>query len=92
MNFISIRSVIGIVYRRSVSDWFILFFQKKSSYGHERRRMNNRTNLAQRGEVIRRTVYVSDIDHQVGEMCKRLLCSFPSFHPVSPFITFVLFI
>lgn len=27
--------------------------------------MNSRTSLAQREEVIRRTVYVSDIDHQV---------------------------
>lgn len=27
--------------------------------------MNSRTSLAQQEEVIRRTVYVSDIDHQV---------------------------
>lgn len=27
--------------------------------------MNSRTSMAQREEVIRRTVYVSDIDHQV---------------------------
>ncbi|XP_072977525.1 polyadenylate-binding protein-interacting protein 11-like isoform X2 [Typha angustifolia] len=31
------------------------------------RRTNTRTSLAQREEVIRRTVYVSDIDHQVTE-------------------------
>ncbi|KAJ1266955.1 hypothetical protein BS78_07G019500 [Paspalum vaginatum] len=32
-----------------------------------RRRTNSRTSMAQRDEVIRRTVYVSDIDHQVTE-------------------------
>uniref|UniRef100_A0A0D9X3U3 RRM domain-containing protein n=2 Tax=Leersia perrieri TaxID=77586 RepID=A0A0D9X3U3_9ORYZ len=32
-----------------------------------KRRMNSRTSMAQRDEVIRRTVYVSDIDHQVTE-------------------------
>ncbi|XP_020587000.1 polyadenylate-binding protein-interacting protein 11-like isoform X2 [Phalaenopsis equestris] len=40
---------------------------RRSTYCQEKRRMNSRTNLAQRGEVIRRTVYVSDIDHQVTE-------------------------
>ncbi|KAL6659541.1 hypothetical protein ACP70R_003581 [Stipagrostis hirtigluma subsp. patula] len=36
--------------------------------GHPgRRRSNSRTTMAQRDEVIRRTVYVSDIDHQVTE-------------------------
>ncbi|KAF0918801.1 hypothetical protein E2562_026174 [Oryza meyeriana var. granulata] len=36
--------------------------------GHAgKRRMNSRTSMAQRDEVIRRTVYVSDIDHQVTE-------------------------
>ncbi|KAL5222108.1 hypothetical protein ABZP36_026821 [Zizania latifolia] len=36
--------------------------------GHTgKRRMNSRTTMAQRDEVIRRTVYVSDIDHQVTE-------------------------
>ncbi|XP_030549091.1 polyadenylate-binding protein-interacting protein 12-like [Rhodamnia argentea] len=32
-----------------------------------RQRMNNRTSMAQREDVIRRTVYVSDIDQQVTE-------------------------
>ncbi|XP_062191869.1 polyadenylate-binding protein-interacting protein 12-like isoform X2 [Phragmites australis] len=37
-------------------------------HGHPgRRRTNSRTTMAQRDEVIRRTVYVSDIDHQVTE-------------------------
>lgn len=38
---------------------------RKSGYGEGRRRMNNRTSAAQREEVIRRTVHVSDIDQQV---------------------------
>ncbi|KAJ0968757.1 hypothetical protein J5N97_021634 [Dioscorea zingiberensis] len=41
--------------------------RKKNGYGQGKRRMNNRTSLAQKEEVIRRTVYVSDIDHQVTE-------------------------
>ncbi|CAL9119773.1 unnamed protein product [Musa acuminata var. zebrina] len=41
--------------------------RKKNGYGQGKRRMNSRTSLAQRDEVIRRTVYVSDIDHQVTE-------------------------
>ncbi|XP_009791781.1 polyadenylate-binding protein-interacting protein 11 [Nicotiana tabacum] len=41
--------------------------RKRNGYGHGRRRMNGRTTMAQREEVIRRTVYVSDIDHQVTE-------------------------
>lgn len=37
-------------------------------HGHgAKRRMNSRTSMAQRDEVIRRTVYVSDVDHQVTE-------------------------
>jgi hypothetical protein len=53
-----------------------------SGYGHPgRRRDNNRTTMAQRDEVIRRTVYVSDIDHQVsarirpGSFLSRLIAS-----------------
>uniref|UniRef100_A0A5B6Z423 Putative polyadenylate-binding protein-interacting protein 12-like n=1 Tax=Davidia involucrata TaxID=16924 RepID=A0A5B6Z423_DAVIN len=41
--------------------------RKKNNYSHGKRRMNGRTSLAQREEIIRRTVYVSDIDHQVTE-------------------------
>ncbi|KAL8211338.1 hypothetical protein R6Q57_005775 [Mikania cordata] len=41
--------------------------RKKSNFGHPKRRMNNRTNMAQREDVIRRTVHVSDIDQQVTE-------------------------
>lgn len=48
--------------------------QKKSGYGHVKRRMNSRTSLAQREEIIRRTVYVSDIDQQVQFCTVYLLC------------------
>ncbi|THG03796.1 hypothetical protein TEA_005382 [Camellia sinensis var. sinensis] len=41
--------------------------EKKNSYSQGKRRINSRTSMAQREEVIRRTVYVSDIDHQVTE-------------------------
>ncbi|GMH08831.1 hypothetical protein Nepgr_010671 [Nepenthes gracilis] len=41
--------------------------RKKNNYGQGKRRMNSRTSIAQREEVIRRTVYVSDIDQQVTE-------------------------
>ncbi|KAK9071601.1 hypothetical protein SSX86_008030 [Deinandra increscens subsp. villosa] len=40
---------------------------KGGNFGHGKRRMNNRTNMAQREDVIRRTVHVSDIDQQVTE-------------------------
>ncbi|KAL6581591.1 Poly(A) RNA polymerase cid13 [Orobanche minor] len=45
----------------------ISFERKKNGYTNGRRRMNSRTSMAQREDVIRRTVYVSDIDHQVME-------------------------
>ncbi|KAM7463625.1 hypothetical protein LguiA_031746 [Lonicera macranthoides] len=41
--------------------------KKRISYTNGKRRMNSRTSLAQQEDVIRRTVYVSDIDHQVTE-------------------------
>ncbi|KAM7463626.1 hypothetical protein LguiA_031747 [Lonicera macranthoides] len=41
--------------------------KKRVSYSNGKRRMNSRTSLAQQEDVIRRTVYVSDIDHQVTE-------------------------
>ncbi|KFK31856.1 hypothetical protein AALP_AA6G167400 [Arabis alpina] len=43
-------------------------FRRKKSFGQQgRRRMNPRTSMAQREDVIRRTVYVSDLDQQVTE-------------------------
>ncbi|KAL5737078.1 hypothetical protein ACOSP7_031530 [Xanthoceras sorbifolium] len=41
--------------------------RKRNGYSQGRRRMNSRTSNAQQEEVIRRTVYVSDIDQQVTE-------------------------
>ncbi|KAG6403244.1 hypothetical protein SASPL_135461 [Salvia splendens] len=41
--------------------------EKKNGFVNGKRRMNSRTSMAQREDVIRRTVYVSDIDHQVTE-------------------------
>lgn len=41
--------------------------RRKNGYIQGRRRVNSRTSMAQREEIIRRTVYVSDIDHQVTE-------------------------
>ncbi|VFQ72609.1 unnamed protein product [Cuscuta campestris] len=46
---------------------FLRRLQKKNGHTNGKRRLNNRTSMAQREEVIRRTVYVSDIDHQVTE-------------------------
>ncbi|KAL3650595.1 Poly(A) RNA polymerase cid13 [Castilleja foliolosa] len=43
------------------------FKRKKNGYGNGRRRIYSRTSKAQSDDVIRRTVYVSDIDHQVTE-------------------------
>ncbi|XP_074557845.1 polyadenylate-binding protein-interacting protein 12-like [Curcuma longa] len=43
-------------------------WRTKNGYGQgKRRRMNSRTSQAQRDEVIKRTVYVADIDQQVTE-------------------------
>ncbi|KAG4133939.1 hypothetical protein ERO13_D08G122200v2 [Gossypium hirsutum] len=41
--------------------------RRKKIFNQGKRRLNNRTSMAQREEVIRRTVYVSDIDQQVTE-------------------------
>nr|XP_043614790.1 polyadenylate-binding protein-interacting protein 11 [Erigeron canadensis]XP_043614791.1 polyadenylate-binding protein-interacting protein 11 [Erigeron canadensis] len=41
--------------------------RKKGNFGHVKRRVNSRTSMAQRDDVIKRTVYVSDLDHQVTE-------------------------
>ncbi|KFK45036.1 hypothetical protein AALP_AA1G335900 [Arabis alpina] len=42
-------------------------FRRKKSFSQGKRRMNARTSMAQREDVIRRTVYVSDLDQQVTE-------------------------
>ncbi|KAJ4774701.1 Polyadenylate-binding protein-interacting protein 11 [Rhynchospora pubera] len=41
--------------------------RRRNGFAQGRRRMNTRTSMAQRDDIIRRTVYVSDIDHQVTE-------------------------
>ncbi|KAK9075258.1 hypothetical protein SSX86_003581 [Deinandra increscens subsp. villosa] len=41
--------------------------RRKGNFSHGKRRMNSRTSMAQRDDVIKRTVYVSDIDQQVTE-------------------------
>ncbi|GMI95333.1 CTC-interacting domain 11 [Hibiscus trionum] len=41
--------------------------RRKKIFNQGKRRLNNRTSMAQRDEIIRRTVYVSDIDQQVTE-------------------------
>lgn len=62
-----------LFYFMFVSSFYVVsWFQKKSNYGQGRRRMNSRTSMAQREEVIRRTVYVCDIDQQV-KTCTCLL-------------------
>ncbi|KAH9607610.1 hypothetical protein KSS87_022795 [Heliosperma pusillum] len=41
--------------------------RKNNNFGNGKKKVNSRTSMAQRQEVIRRTVYVSDIDQQVTE-------------------------
>lgn len=41
-------------------------FQRRNSFNQGRRRLNGRSFRAEREYSIRRTVYVSDIDQQVG--------------------------
>ncbi|KAG0500473.1 hypothetical protein HPP92_000545 [Vanilla planifolia] len=41
--------------------------RRRNSYNQGRRRSNDRVKIAEREESIRRTVYVSDIDHNVTE-------------------------
>ncbi|KAL0862803.1 hypothetical protein Bca101_041921 [Brassica carinata] len=43
------------------------FARRRRSFGQGRRKVNKRTSLAQKEDVIKRTVYVSDIDQQVTE-------------------------
>ncbi|KAF2579939.1 hypothetical protein F2Q68_00002269 [Brassica cretica] len=51
-------------------------FRRKKPFGQQgKRRMNPRTSMAQREDIIRRTVYVSDIDQQVVD-CR--ICGDPN--------------
>ncbi|XP_020243942.1 polyadenylate-binding protein-interacting protein 11-like isoform X2 [Asparagus officinalis] len=56
------------VYLKGTRDSWGFARKKKGRLDNQgKRRANNRTSMAQREDVIRRTVYVSDIDHQVTE-------------------------
>ncbi|KAF9673099.1 hypothetical protein SADUNF_Sadunf11G0113500 [Salix dunnii] len=54
--------------------------RRKKNYGQVKRRISSRTSMAQREEIVRRTVYVSDIDQQVTE--EQLAALFISCGPV----------
>lgn len=54
--------------------------RRKNNYSQGKRQINTRTSMAQRHEVIRRTVYVTDIDQQVTE--EQLAALFNSFGQV----------
>lgn len=41
--------------------------RRRNGYGQGKKRMSSRTNMAQREDAIKKTVYVSDIDQQVTE-------------------------
>lgn len=70
-NFNGLFALIGLRIDRSIGTWITLFTgeyiccSQKKNYNQVKRRMNSRTSMAQREEIIRRTVYVSDIDQQV---------------------------
>lgn len=48
------------------SDW-ALFVSQKKNYSSGRKRTSSRASKAQREDSIRRTVYVSDLDHNVSK-------------------------
>ncbi|KAF8091585.1 hypothetical protein N665_0443s0042 [Sinapis alba] len=57
----------GFAAQPVVADGNGQFVRRRRSFGQGRRRVNKRTSLAQKEDVIKRTVYVSDIDQQVTE-------------------------
>ncbi|KAL0713936.1 hypothetical protein Bca4012_020914 [Brassica carinata] len=57
----------GLRFTNNFADGSDHLSRRRRSFGQGRRRMNKRTSLAQKDDVIRRTVYVSDIDQQVTE-------------------------
>lgn len=57
-----------------------LIIQRKNNYSNGgKRRMNTRTSMAQRQEIIRRTVYVTDIDRQVKTRILKHPCAIHTF-------------
>ncbi|KAJ0253740.1 Polyadenylate-binding protein-interacting protein 10 [Hirschfeldia incana] len=57
----------GLGFANNFADGSDHLARRRRSFGQGRRRMNKRTSLAQKEDVIRRTVYVSEIDQQVTE-------------------------
>ncbi|KAI3457560.1 hypothetical protein Pfo_014223 [Paulownia fortunei] len=53
--------------KNSGNDGFPNYRRRRNSYNQGRKRMSGRTFRAQREDSIRRTVYVSDIDHNITE-------------------------
>ncbi|XP_073125608.1 polyadenylate-binding protein-interacting protein 9-like isoform X2 [Henckelia pumila] len=53
--------------KNSGNDGFPNNQRRRNNYSQNRRRINGRSSRAQRDDSIRRTVYVSDIDHNVTE-------------------------
>ncbi|XP_019226568.1 PREDICTED: polyadenylate-binding protein-interacting protein 8-like isoform X2 [Nicotiana attenuata] len=64
----------------AADDAFPINPRRGNNYNQGRRRMNNRAFRAQREDSIRRTVYVSDIDHNVTE--ERLAALFSAYGQV----------
>lgn len=50
--------------------------QRKNGYNNAKRRVYHKMDMEKREEMIRRTVYVSDIDQQVGILAVLLNLSF----------------
>nr|VDD56830.1 unnamed protein product [Brassica oleracea] len=57
----------GLGFTNNFADGSHHLATRRRSFGQGKRRMNKRTSLAQKEDVIRRTVYVSEIDQQVTE-------------------------
>lgn len=47
--------------------------QRKNGYNHGKRRVNHKMDMEKREEMIRRTVYVSDIDQLVQILADSLV-------------------
>lgn len=45
----------------------LFVFQRRNNYGQGKKRIGGRASRAQREDSIRRTVYVSDVDHNVSK-------------------------
>lgn len=69
--FVSIYFIIFLLVSDAMFSLFLIqlcvfFFQRKTGYStNGKRRVNHKVDMEKREEMIRRTVYVSDIDQQV---------------------------